>query len=106
MEPAESSRPRQSPDRLHYLECRGEGAAALGAVDPRRRLAAAGGEERFELPLERFGPLEATRAGANGAGSKLIVLTNIAADGSIAAPTDKQVLSNRGNQIWHTDSSF
>ena len=30
---------------------------------------------------ERFGPLEATRAGANGAGSKLIVLTNIGADG-------------------------
>ena len=55
---------------------------------------------------ERFGPLEATRAGANGAGSKLIVLTNIAADGSIAAPTDKQVLNNRANQIWHTDSSF
>lgn len=55
---------------------------------------------------ERFGPPEATRAGANGAGSKLIVLTNIATDGSIAAPTDKQVLSNRANQIWHTDSSF
>jgi alpha-ketoglutarate-dependent 2,4-dichlorophenoxyacetate dioxygenase len=55
---------------------------------------------------ERFGQLEATRAGANGAGSKLIVLTNIAADGSIAAPTDTQALSNRANQIWHTDSSF
>jgi alpha-ketoglutarate-dependent 2,4-dichlorophenoxyacetate dioxygenase len=55
---------------------------------------------------ERFGPLEATRAGANGAGSKLILLTNIATDGSVAAPTDKQVLSNRANQIWHTDSSF
>ncbi len=55
---------------------------------------------------ERFGPLEATRAGANGAGSKLIVLTNIAADGSIGAPSDKQVLNNRANQIWHADSSF
>jgi alpha-ketoglutarate-dependent 2,4-dichlorophenoxyacetate dioxygenase len=55
---------------------------------------------------ERFGQLEETRAGANGAGSKLIVLTNMAADGGIAAPTDKQVLSNRANQIWHTDSSF
>ncbi len=55
---------------------------------------------------ERFGPLEATRAGANGAGSKLIVLTNIAADGSIGAPTDKQVLNNRANQVWHADSSF
>ena len=55
---------------------------------------------------ERFGPLEATRAGANGAGSKLIVLTNITADGSIGAPSDKQVLNNRANQIWHADSSF
>ena len=55
---------------------------------------------------ERFGRLEATRAGAHGAGGKLFVLTNIAADGSIAVPTDKQVLSNRANQIWHTDSSF
>ncbi len=55
---------------------------------------------------ERFGPLEATRAGANGAGSNLIVLTNIAPDGGIAPPTDKQVLSNRANRIWHTDSSF
>ncbi len=55
---------------------------------------------------ERFGPLEATRAGANGAGSKLIVLTNIAADGSIGAPSDKQVLNNRANQVWHADSSF
>ncbi|MBV8652197.1 MAG: TauD/TfdA family dioxygenase, partial [Alphaproteobacteria bacterium] len=55
---------------------------------------------------ERFGPLEVTRAGANGAGSKLIVLTNIAADGCIVAPTDKQVLSHRADQIWHTDSSF
>lgn len=55
---------------------------------------------------ERFGPLEATRAGANGAGSKLIVLTNVGPDGNIAAPTDKQVLNNRANQLWHSDSSF
>jgi alpha-ketoglutarate-dependent 2,4-dichlorophenoxyacetate dioxygenase len=55
---------------------------------------------------ERFGPLEATRAGANGAGSKLIVLTNIGSDGQIGAPSDKQVLNNKANRIWHTDSSF
>ena len=55
---------------------------------------------------ERFGPLEATRAGANGAGGKLIVLTNIGLDGRIAPPTDKQVLNNRANQSWHHDSSF
>lgn len=55
---------------------------------------------------ERFGPLEATRAGAHGAGSPLIVLTNVGPDGAIGAPSDKQVLNNRANQIWHADSSF
>ena len=55
---------------------------------------------------ERFGTLEATRTGANGAGSKLIVLTNIGVDGSIGSPSDKQVLNNRANQVWHADSSF
>jgi alpha-ketoglutarate-dependent 2,4-dichlorophenoxyacetate dioxygenase len=55
---------------------------------------------------ETFGPLETTRAGANGAGGKLIVLTNIGSDGRIAPPSDKQVLNNRANQIWHHDSSF
>lgn len=55
---------------------------------------------------EGFGALEATRAGANGAGGKLIVLTNVGPDGAIAAPTDRQVLNNRANQCWHHDSSF
>lgn len=55
---------------------------------------------------EGFGPLETTRAGADGAGSKLIVLSNVGADGGIVAPTDRQVLNNRANQAWHHDSSF
>ncbi|WP_428485082.1 TauD/TfdA dioxygenase family protein [Rhodopila sp.] len=55
---------------------------------------------------ETFGTLETTRAGANGAGGKLIVLTNIGSNGQIAPPTDKQVLNNKANQIWHHDSSF
>ena len=55
---------------------------------------------------EGFGALEATRAGADGAGSKLIVLTNIGPDGTLAAPTARQVLNNRANQAWHHDSSF
>jgi alpha-ketoglutarate-dependent 2,4-dichlorophenoxyacetate dioxygenase len=55
---------------------------------------------------EAFGPLEATRPGARGAGSPLIVLSNIAPDGSIAAPTDRQVLNNLANRAWHHDSSF
>ncbi|HWL80427.1 MAG TPA: TauD/TfdA family dioxygenase [Roseomonas sp.] len=54
----------------------------------------------------RFGPLEPTRAGANGAGGYLLVLTNVGPDGQIAPPTDKQVLNNRANRHWHADSSF
>jgi alpha-ketoglutarate-dependent 2,4-dichlorophenoxyacetate dioxygenase len=55
---------------------------------------------------EIFGPLETTRSGANGAGGKLIVLSNIGPDDQIATPNDKQVLNNKANQIWHHDSSF
>ncbi len=54
----------------------------------------------------RLGPLEETRAGAAGAGSPVIVLSNIGPDGAIAPPTDKQVLNNRANRHWHHDSSF
>jgi alpha-ketoglutarate-dependent 2,4-dichlorophenoxyacetate dioxygenase len=55
---------------------------------------------------EIFGPLEATRAGAAGEGSKLIILSNLAPDGAIVPPTDRQVLNGRANQSWHHDSSF
>ncbi|MDJ0389071.1 TauD/TfdA family dioxygenase [Roseomonas sp. E05] len=54
----------------------------------------------------RLGPLEQTRAGANGAGGHLLVLTNVGPDGQIAPPTDRQVLNNRANRLWHADSSF
>lgn len=55
---------------------------------------------------ECFGPLETTKVGTPGAGSSLVVLTNIGADGAITAPTDRQVLNNKANQHWHADSSF
>jgi alpha-ketoglutarate-dependent 2,4-dichlorophenoxyacetate dioxygenase len=55
---------------------------------------------------EVFGPLEMTRGGADGAGTPLIVLSNVGPDGGIVAPTDRQVLNNRANQSWHHDSSF
>ena len=55
---------------------------------------------------EIFGPLESTRPGADGAGSPLIVLSNLAPDGAIVPPTDRQMLNNRANQSWHHDSSF
>ncbi|MEN9500527.1 MAG: alpha-ketoglutarate-dependent 2,4-dichlorophenoxyacetate dioxygenase [Pseudomonadota bacterium] len=53
-----------------------------------------------------FGALEMTRAGALGAGSAVIVLSNIGPAGEIVAPSDKQVLNNKANRLWHHDSSF
>ena len=53
-----------------------------------------------------FGALEMTRPGALGAGSAVIVLSNIGPGGEIAAPSDKQVLNNKANRHWHHDSSF
>ena len=55
---------------------------------------------------EGFGPLERTRPGAPGAGSPVIVLTNIGPDGRIEPPSGKQVLNNKANRLWHHDSSF
>ena len=55
---------------------------------------------------EGFGALEQTRPGALGAGSPVIVLTNMGAGGEIVAPSDKQVLNNKANRLWHHDSSF
>ena len=53
-----------------------------------------------------FGSLETTKVGTPGAGSALIVLTNIGADGQIEPPQGRQVLNNKANRHWHTDSSF
>jgi alpha-ketoglutarate-dependent 2,4-dichlorophenoxyacetate dioxygenase len=55
---------------------------------------------------EGFGPLERTRPGAPGAGSPVIILSNIGPAGEIAPPTDKQLLNNKANRFWHHDSSF
>lgn len=55
---------------------------------------------------ERFGELETTKVGTAGAGSKLIVLSNMDADGTVVPPSDRQVLNNRANRLWHADSSF
>lgn len=55
---------------------------------------------------ERFGALETTKVGTVGAGSKLVILSNMNAEGVVVPPTDKQVLNNRANRFWHADSSF
>jgi len=54
----------------------------------------------------RFGPLEATKVDTPGAGSKIVILTNVDGEGNLLAPTDRQILNGRANQFWHTDSSF
>ncbi len=55
---------------------------------------------------ERFGALETTKVGTAGAGSKLITLSNMDPAGNVVPPSDRQVLNNRANRLWHADSSF
>lgn len=54
----------------------------------------------------RFGPLEATRAGAVGSGTPVAVLTNVGPDGELLPLTHAHMLHTRANQLWHSDSSF
>ncbi len=53
-----------------------------------------------------FGPLERTKVGSLCAGTLYVHITNVAEDGSLVSPTDRQALANQANQLWHTDSSF
>ena len=53
-----------------------------------------------------FGPLERTKVGSLCAGTFYVQITNVAADATFVAATDRQALVNRANQLWHTDSSF
>jgi alpha-ketoglutarate-dependent 2,4-dichlorophenoxyacetate dioxygenase len=60
---------------------------------------------------QHFGPLETS---PDYAGSKKMRLSrreisdisNLDAEGQVMAAEDKRLLFNRGNQLWHTDSSF
>jgi alpha-ketoglutarate-dependent 2,4-dichlorophenoxyacetate dioxygenase len=54
----------------------------------------------------RFGPLEITKIGTVGAGTNLVHLTNLDAEGRVVAGDHKQALTAKANQLWHTDSSF
>ncbi len=55
---------------------------------------------------ERLGPLEQTLAGAVGAGSPIVRVSNVLPDGSIKDPNSQLALFTRANFLWHTDSSF
>ncbi len=54
----------------------------------------------------RFGPLEVTKVGSEGAGTNLVILTTIGPDGKVASPDSRMALRNKANQLWHTDSTF
>jgi len=53
-----------------------------------------------------YGLLERTKIGSLCAGTFYVHVTNVAAEGALVVETDRQALSNRANQLWHTDSSF
>ena len=54
-----------------------------------------------------FGGLEQTVVTNEGAGSKIAVISNVdPATDCIIAPSDKRMVFNSGNEMWHTDSSF
>ena len=54
-----------------------------------------------------FGGLEQTVVTNEGAGSKIAVISNVdPSTDCIIAPSDKRMVFNSGNEMWHTDSSF
>ena len=55
---------------------------------------------------ERLGSLETTKVRTEGAGTKLVFLTNIDSKGELLPVTSRAILNNRANQLWHSDSSF
>ena len=55
---------------------------------------------------EQLGPLETTKPGSTGAGTKLVTLSNLDTDGYPVEPSHRQNLIGRANQLWHADSSF
>jgi alpha-ketoglutarate-dependent 2,4-dichlorophenoxyacetate dioxygenase len=54
----------------------------------------------------RFGPLEVTKIGSQGAGTNLVILSTIDENGKVVPADHRLALRNRANQLWHTDSTF
>lgn len=54
----------------------------------------------------RFGPLEVTKVGSQGAGTNLVILSTIDANGKVVPADHRLSLRNKANQLWHTDSTF
>ncbi len=57
--------------------------------------------------LGTFGGLEQTVVTNEGGGSKIAIISNVdTATDTIVPPSDKRMVFNSGNEMWHTDSSF
>ena len=54
----------------------------------------------------RFGPLEVTKVGSQGAGTNLVILSTIDENGNVVPANHRLALRNKANQLWHTDSTF
>jgi alpha-ketoglutarate-dependent 2,4-dichlorophenoxyacetate dioxygenase len=59
----------------------------------------------------RFGPLETSPEYAGSKKSRLAYreiadISNLDSEGRVMSAADKRLLFNRGNELWHTDSSF
>tara|TARA_B100001142_G_scaffold281848_1_gene293871 strand:- start:747 stop:1613 length:867 start_codon:yes stop_codon:yes gene_type:complete len=54
----------------------------------------------------RLGPLEATKVGSYGAGTPLVILSNVGEDGKVVPDAHKLNLVHKANSLWHSDSSF
>jgi alpha-ketoglutarate-dependent 2,4-dichlorophenoxyacetate dioxygenase len=63
-------------------------------------------DERQIAFSRRFGPLEVTKVGSRGAGTNLVILSTIDENGKVVPADHRFALSNRANQLWHTDSTF
>lgn len=54
-----------------------------------------------------FGPLESTVRTNAGAGTGIAVISNVDTEtDAIIPPSDKRMVFNSGNEMWHSDSSF
>jgi alpha-ketoglutarate-dependent 2,4-dichlorophenoxyacetate dioxygenase len=54
----------------------------------------------------RFGPLEITKVGSQGAGTNLVILTTLDQNGQVVPADHRLAMRNKANQLWHTDSTF
>lgn len=54
----------------------------------------------------RFGPLEITKVGGQGAGTNLVILGTIDGEGRVVPEDHRLALRNKANQLWHADSTF